>query len=124
VDIRNRWTSNREPVPVTKSSRADDPLSHPSRLHASARRTANFRSVPELPAPQLDVRADLSRAEPVRSESALDDTGYGGLVGRIMALVTEFIAPLHGEEGRRLGETSRRDLGERLMKIVKTIEAR
>jgi hypothetical protein len=52
----------------------------------------------------------------------LDDTGHGSVVARIMALSTEVIAPLHGEEGRHLGETSRRDLGENLMKIIETIE--
>jgi hypothetical protein len=54
----------------------------------------------------------------------LDDTGHGRVVGRIMALTTEIIAPLHGDEGQRLGESSRRDLGEQLMKIVAMIEAR
>jgi hypothetical protein len=54
----------------------------------------------------------------------LDDTGHGRVVTRIMALATEVIAPLHGEEGRILGESARRDLAENLSKIIEMIERR
>ena len=51
----------------------------------------------------------------------LHDTGNGAVVGRIMMLITEVIAPVHGEEGRDLARESRGDLARNLQRIIEMI---
>ena len=51
----------------------------------------------------------------------LYDTGNGAVVGRIMMLITEVIAPVHGDEGRDLARESRSDLARNLHRIIEMI---
>jgi hypothetical protein len=53
----------------------------------------------------------------------LHDRGNGAVVGRIMMLLTEVIAPAHGDDGRAIGEASRGDLGAQLFRIATRIES-
>ena len=52
---------------------------------------------------------------------SLHDTGNGAVVGRIMMLITEVIAPVHGDEGRDLAHESRSDLARNLHRIIEMI---
>ncbi len=51
----------------------------------------------------------------------LRDTGHGAVVGRIMMLLTEVVAPIHGEAGRELAQASRGDLARALFRIIDRI---
>ena len=51
----------------------------------------------------------------------LHDTGNGAVVGRIMMLITEVIAPVHGDKGRDLAHKSRSDLARNLHRIIEMI---
>ncbi len=52
----------------------------------------------------------------------LRDTGHGAVVARIMMLLTEIIAPAHGDEGREVGRASRSDLARALFRIIDRIK--
>lgn len=53
----------------------------------------------------------------------LRDTGHGAVVGRIVMLITEVIAPAHGDDGREVARESRSDLAQSLFLIVEQIKA-
>jgi hypothetical protein len=48
----------------------------------------------------------------------LADTGNGAVVGRVMMLLTEVIAPAYGAAGRGLAQTSRSDLARHLFGVI------
>ena len=51
----------------------------------------------------------------------LSDTGNGAVVGRVMMLLTEVIAPAHGAAGRELAQESRNDLARHLFSVIDRI---
>lgn len=51
----------------------------------------------------------------------LHDTGNGAVVGRVMMLLTEVIAPAHGAAGRELAQESRSDLARHLFGVIDRI---
>jgi hypothetical protein len=51
----------------------------------------------------------------------LHDTGNGAVVGRVMMLLTEVIAPAHGAAGRELAQASRSDLARHLLWVIDRI---
>ena len=51
----------------------------------------------------------------------LHDTGNGAVVGRVMMLLTEVIAPAHGAAGRELAQVSRSDLARHLFGVIDRI---
>jgi hypothetical protein len=52
----------------------------------------------------------------------LRDTGHGAAVARITMLLTEVVAPAHGDEGRQVGQASRSDLARALFRIIDRIK--
>jgi len=69
-------------------------------------------------------RYRLERAEGQDQESdrlILHDTGNGAVVGRVMMLLTEVVAPAHGAAGRELAEASRSDLARHLFWVISRI---
>ena len=67
---------------------------------------------------RLERAADQDRES---DRLVLHDTGNGAVVGRIMMLITEVIAPVHGDEGRDLAHESRSDLARNLHRIIEMI---
>jgi len=51
----------------------------------------------------------------------LHDMGNGAVVGRVMMLLTEVIAPAHGAAGRELAQASRGDLARHLFGVIDRI---
>jgi hypothetical protein len=51
----------------------------------------------------------------------LHDMGNGAVVGRVMMLLTEVIAPAHGAAGRELAQESRSDLARHLFGVIDRI---
>jgi hypothetical protein len=51
----------------------------------------------------------------------LHDMGNGAVVGRVMMLLTEVIAPAYGAEGRELAQASRSDLARHLFGVIDRI---
>ena len=69
----------------------------------------------------------LERATGQDQESdrlVLHDTGNGAVVGRVMMLLTEVIAPAHGTAGRQLAQESRSDLARHLFGVIDRIRHR
>lgn len=69
-------------------------------------------------------RCRLERAEGLDQEFdqlILHETGNGAVVGRVMMLLTEVIAPAHGVAGRELAQASRSDLARHLFWVIDRI---
>jgi hypothetical protein len=64
---------------------------------------------------RFEASADQTKAP---DRLILEDAGYGAVIARIMMLLTEVIAPVHGSKGRACAEESRSDLAEQLFAQV------